>query len=98
TSGDTALRVMRTSVAGHFGFDQSTMRKRILLALPLVAAITLLLLWSSPGHLAGVPFGIGMPLEMSYPVSGALTAAVYFFLVRQGRKLRADTAFSADEE
>lgn len=159
TSGDTALRVMRTSAAGCFGIDQSTMRKRILLALPLVAAITLLLLWSnliptgyavlwnyfswfnqviasfalmtatvyliskgkpfwitmipgagilfvvisfilwsSPAHLAGVPFGIGMPLEMSYLVSGALTAAVYFFLVRQGRKLRADAEFSADEE
>ncbi|MDO9522996.1 MAG: carbon starvation CstA family protein [Methanocorpusculum sp.] len=159
TSGDTALRVIRTSVAGHFGFDQSTMRKRILLALPLVAVITMLLfwsnliptgyailwnyfswfnqviasfalmtatvyliskgkpfwismipgvgilfivisfiLWASPEHLAGVPFGIGMPLEMSYVVSGVLTAVIYALVIRQGRKLKADKTFSADEE
>ncbi|MEA5038138.1 hypothetical protein SDC9_31485 [bioreactor metagenome] len=159
TSGDTALRVIRTSGAGYFGIDQSTMRKRILLVLPAVAVITVLLfwsnliptgyailwnyfswfnqviasfalmtatvylvskgkpfwitmipgagivfvvisfiLWSSPEHLAGVPFGIGMPLELSYLVSGVLTAAICFFAVRQGRKLRADPEFSADEE
>ncbi len=50
TSGDTALRVIRTSVAGHFGFDLSTMRKRILLALPVVAAITVLLFLVQSGH------------------------------------------------
>jgi len=159
TSGDTALRVIRTSIAGYLKIDQSTMRLRILLTLPLVAVITVLLfwsnliptgyailwnyfswfnqviasfalltatvyliskgkpfwismipgagilfmvisfiLWASPGHLAGVPFGIGMPLEMSYVVSGILTAVIYFFAVRQGRKLKADKTFSADEE
>jgi len=159
TSGDTALRAIRTSVAEHFRIDQSTMRQRILLSLPLVAMITVLLLWSnliptgyailwnyfswfnqviasfallmatvyliskgkpfwismipgagilfivisfilwsSPAHLAGVPFGIGMPLEMSYVVSGILTAVIYFFAVRQGKKLKADKTFSADEE
>jgi carbon starvation protein CstA len=159
TSGDTALRVIRTSIAGYFNIDQSTMKKRILLVVPLVVVISGLLLWSnlsptgyavlwnyfswfnqiiasfalllgtvyliskgkpywitlipgagilfivlsfilwaSPAHLAGVPFGIGMPLEISYIVSLVMTAVIYVLAIRHGRKLRADKNFSADEE
>jgi hypothetical protein len=39
-----------------------------------------------------------MPLEMSYVVSGVLTAVIYALVIRQGRKLKADKTFSADEE
>ncbi len=159
TSGDTALRVIRTSIAGYFNIDQSTMKKRVILVVPLVIVISGLLLWSnlsptgyailwnyfswfnqviasfalllgtvyliskgkpywitlipgagilfivlsfilwaSPAHLAGVPFGIGMPLEISYIVSLVLTAVIYVLAIRHGKKLRADKNFSADEE
>ncbi|HKM41186.1 MAG TPA: carbon starvation CstA 5TM domain-containing protein, partial [Methanocorpusculum sp.] len=159
TSGDTALRVIRTSIAGYFNIDQSTMKKRVILVVPLVVVISGLLLWSnfiptgyailwnyfswfnqiiasfalllgtiyliskekqywitlipgagilfivlsfilwaSPVHLAGVPFGIGMPLETSYIISAVLTVIIYVLAVRHGKKLRADNTFSADEE
>ncbi|HKM41682.1 MAG TPA: carbon starvation CstA family protein, partial [Methanocorpusculum sp.] len=47
TSGDTALRVIRTSIAGYFNIDQSTMKKRVILVVPLVVVISGLLLWSN---------------------------------------------------
>ncbi|MDD3257801.1 MAG: carbon starvation CstA 5TM domain-containing protein, partial [Methanocorpusculum sp.] len=56
------------------------------------------ILWASPAHLAGVPFGIGMPLEISYIVSLVLTVVIYVLAIRHGKKLRADKNFSADEE
>jgi len=159
TSGDTALRVIRTSISSYYKIDQSTMRKRVMLVIPLVIVISALLLWSnliptgyavlwnyfswfnqiiasfallvgtvyliskgkqfwitlipgaailfmvlsfffwsSPEHLAGVPFGIGMPLEISYVVSLVLTVVIYVLAIRQGKKLKADKTFSADEE
>jgi len=54
--------------------------------------------WASSGHLTGVPFGIGMPLELSYVVSLVLTVVIYVLAIRQGKKLKADKTFSADEE
>lgn len=47
TSGDTALRVLRTTIAAFLNVDQSAARRRILVLLPVVAVISVLLVWSN---------------------------------------------------
>lgn len=47
TSGDTAMRSIRLSLAEMFKLDQKVVRNRIGLCLPLIAIISLLLLWSN---------------------------------------------------
>lgn len=47
TSGDTALRSARLSVAEMFSIDQVAVRKRILVCLPLVTSVAVLLWWSN---------------------------------------------------
>lgn len=47
TSGDTALRVLRTSLADFLRIDQGTAKARILVSLPIVALISALLFWSN---------------------------------------------------
>ena len=47
TSGDTAMRSLRLSVAETFKIDQKDLKKRILLCLPLIAIVLGLLYWSN---------------------------------------------------
>ena len=47
TSGDTAMRSLRLSVAETFKIDQKSLSKRILLCLPLIAVVLGLLYWSN---------------------------------------------------
>ena len=47
TSGDTALRSLRLSVAEMFNVGQSKFINRVLLLLPMIVIITLLLAWSA---------------------------------------------------
>lgn len=47
TSGDTAMRSLRLSVAETFKIDQKDLKKRILLCLPLIAIVLSLLYWSN---------------------------------------------------
>ena len=47
TSGDTALRVLRTSVADFLKIDQTPAKLRVLVLLPLVLLISGLLIWSN---------------------------------------------------
>ncbi len=47
TSGDTAMRSLRLSVAETFKIDQKSLRNRILLCLPLIAIVLGLLIWSN---------------------------------------------------
>ncbi|MDO5846136.1 MAG: carbon starvation CstA 5TM domain-containing protein, partial [Methanocorpusculum sp.] len=47
TSGDTALRVLRTTIADFLHIVQSSGRMRCLLILPIVAVISALLVWSN---------------------------------------------------
>ena len=45
TSGDTALRSARLIIADFLKFDQKPMTKRLMIAVPLFAAVLLLLIW-----------------------------------------------------
>ena len=45
TSGDTALRSARLIIADFFKFDQKPMIKRLMIAVPMFAAVLLLLIW-----------------------------------------------------
>ena len=47
TSGDTAMRSMRLSLAEIVGVDQKSIRNRIMLCLPLIAIVSGLLWWSN---------------------------------------------------
>lgn len=47
TSGDTAMRSLRLSLAEIIGMDQAKISKRIILCLPLTLVIALLLFWSN---------------------------------------------------
>ena len=47
TSGDTAMRSLRLSVAETFKISQKSLRNRILLCLPLIAVVLGLLIWSN---------------------------------------------------
>ena len=47
TSGDTAMRSLRLSLAEMFHIDQKHILNRVLLCLPLIAAVALLLWWSN---------------------------------------------------
>ncbi len=47
TSGDTAMRSLRLSLAEMFHFDQKSFLRRIVLVLPLIAATGALLIWSN---------------------------------------------------
>jgi carbon starvation protein CstA len=47
TSGDTALRSLRLAIAEYFGIDQKPAGKRLATTLPIFAAVTALLVWSS---------------------------------------------------
>ena len=47
TSGDTAMRSLRLSVAETFKISQKNLRNRILLCLPLIAVVLGLLYWSN---------------------------------------------------
>lgn len=47
TSGDTAMRSMRLSLAEMFNIDQKRIIKRIAICVPLIAIVSLLLLWSN---------------------------------------------------
>jgi carbon starvation protein CstA len=47
TSGDTAMRSLRLSVAETFKISQKSLRNRILLCLPLIAIVLGLLYWSN---------------------------------------------------
>ena len=47
TSGDTAMRSLRLSVAETFKIDQKSLSKRIMLCLPLIAVVLGLLYWSN---------------------------------------------------
>ncbi|MEI3005908.1 MAG: carbon starvation CstA family protein [Victivallales bacterium] len=47
TSGDTAMRSLRLSLAEMFRIQQKPIRNRFLLCLPLIAVVSLLLWWSN---------------------------------------------------
>ena len=47
TSGDTALRSLRLSLAEMFHCDQTALSKRLLVSLPLIGVVALLLWWSN---------------------------------------------------
>ncbi|MBR4750959.1 MAG: carbon starvation protein A [Thermoguttaceae bacterium] len=47
TSGDTAMRSVRLSLAEMLNIDQKPIAKRIAVCLPLIAAISILLFWSN---------------------------------------------------
>lgn len=47
TSGDTALRSSRLSIAEMFSIDQVKIRKRIMTCIPLIVIVALLLWWSN---------------------------------------------------
>ena len=47
TSGDTAMRSLRLSIAEMFHIDQKPIIKRLLVVFPLIAAVTGLLIWSN---------------------------------------------------
>ena len=47
TSGDTALRSARLIIADFFKFDQKPIAKRLMIAIPMFAAVILLLSWQS---------------------------------------------------
>ena len=47
TSGDTAMRSMRLSLAEMLHFDQKPFRNRLILCLPLIACVVALLWWSN---------------------------------------------------
>ena len=157
TSGDTALRVLRTTTAEFLHSDQTKVRNRVLTVLPfvviicglliwsnlsptgysvlwnyfawfnqIIASCALLLataylackakpwiitavpavfmsficltylLWSSPEHIAGVPFGIGLPLEVSYVVSVILAVILCAGAVICGRRLSKKSDFEPD--
>ena len=157
TSGDTALRVLRTTAAEFLHIDQKKAQKRVLTLLPFIVIIAGLLLWSnlsptgyavlwnyfawfnqiiascallmataylackakpwiitgvpaafmcficltylfwsSPEHLAGVPFGIGLPLEVSYVISAVLAVALLAGAVIRGRRLSKKEDFSPE--
>ena len=55
TSGDTALRVLRTSTATQLNIPQNKPIKRVLLLLPVIGVVTLLLFWP---NLSGNGFAI----------------------------------------
>lgn len=157
TSGDTALRVLRTSVADFLKIDQTPAKLRVLVLLPLVFLISGLLIWSnlsptgyavlwnyfawfnqliascalllatayltskakpylitavpgaiilfmcisyimwvSPAHLAGAPFGLGLPLELSYVIAAVLSVILCAGAVLTGHRLRKNPEFMAD--
>jgi len=47
TSGDTAMRSLRLSLAEVFRMDQTSIGNRVLLCLPLIALVSILLWWSN---------------------------------------------------
>ena len=47
TSGDTAMRSMRLSLAEIFNLEQKSFSKRLLLCVPMILIVTLLLIWSN---------------------------------------------------
>ena len=47
TSGDTAIRSLRLSLAEMCSIQQKSLKNRVLLCLPLIAAVTGLLIWSN---------------------------------------------------
>ena len=47
TSGDTALRSLRLSIAEIFGVSQTKFHSRLLIVLPLILLVALLLMWSA---------------------------------------------------
>ena len=47
TSGDTAMRSLRLSLAELFSIDQRSLKNRLLLCLPLIAVVSFLLYWSN---------------------------------------------------
>ena len=157
TSGDTALRVLRTTAAEFLHVDQRKVKNRIFVILPFILIIAGLLLWSnlsptgygvlwnyfawfnqiiassalllataylackakpwiitaipgafmsficltylfwsSPEHLAGVPFGIGLPLEVSYVISVILALGVTAAAVFWGKRLSKRADFSPE--
>ena len=55
TSGDTALRVLRTSTAGLLKIKQNKPLQRILLLLPFIAVILVFIIWS---HLSSDGFAV----------------------------------------
>lgn len=157
TSGDTALRVLRTTSAEFMHVDQRRVKNRVLTVLPFIVIITGLLIWSnvsptgygvlwnyfawfnqiiascalllattylackakpwiitavpaafmcficftylfwsSPEHIAGVPFGIGLPLEVSYVISVILAVGITLAAVIRGRRLSKKSGFEPD--
>ncbi|HJJ69782.1 MAG TPA: hypothetical protein O0Y02_04050, partial [Methanocorpusculum sp.] len=157
TSGDTALRVLRTTAAEFLHIDQKKAQKRVLTLLPFIVIIAGLLLWSnlsptgyavlwnyfawfnqiiascallmataylackakpwiitgvpaafmcficltylfwsSPEHIAGVPFGIGLPLEVSYVISVVLSVILCLGAVICGKRLSKKSDFEPD--
>lgn len=157
TSGDTALRVLRTTTAEFLRVDQQKVKNRILTVLPFILIIGGLLIWSnvsptgygvlwnyfawfnqiiascalllataylackakpwiltavpaafmcficltylfwaSPEHVAGVPFGIGLPLEVSYVISAVLAVLLCTGAVTQGKRLSRRGDFSPE--
>ncbi len=49
TSGDTALRSLRMSIAESVGLDQVPIKNRLIICIPLIAIISGLLAWSATG-------------------------------------------------
>lgn len=157
TSGDTALRVLRTTTAGFLHVDQKKVKMRILVLLPFILVTAALLVWSnvspagyavlwnyfawfnqiiascalllataylackakpwiltavpavflsficltylfwaSPEHLIGAPFGIGLPLELSYGISAVLALLLCAGAVIQGKRLSKKEGFSPE--
>jgi len=47
TSGDTAMRALRLSLAEIMGIDQKSLKNRVLLCLPLIAVVVVLVAWSN---------------------------------------------------
>jgi carbon starvation protein CstA len=74
TSGDTALRGLRLSIAGYLKIDQQSKKNRLLVSLPIFLLVALILIWakSSPG---------GFTLLWRYFAWSNQTLAVFAFAI-----------------
>lgn len=85
TSGDTALRSARLSIAEMFSIDQVNLVRRIVTCIPLVAVVSLLLWWSNQNAKSFNNLWNYFAWGNQMLSATTLTAASVW-LIRQGRK------------
>jgi carbon starvation protein CstA len=88
TSGDTALRSARLSIAEMFSIDQVNLVRRIVTCIPLVAVVSLLLWWSNQNAKSFNNLWNYFAWGNQMLSATTLTAATVW-LVRQGRRFSA---------